>query len=441
MKAVVCEAFGGPEVLALRDVPDPPTPGPGEVQVRITARGVQYVDVLMLAGKYQFRPEPPFIPGNEAAGEVVAVGDGVTRFKVGDPVMNRVRLGAFGTLANSKEVDCDPIPAGMSVEEAAVFRGAHHTAYHALIQRGRMQAGDWVLIHGAAGGIGIAAIQVAKLYGARVIATASTDEKRAACLEEGADFAINYREGFRDRVKEITGAHDGVDHLLRPFRPLRGVLFLRADDAAGMVLPDIAGEAQDAPADFEFAERVERLGDDVAVDLHRGERRRHVGRLHDLQTGLVRRWRRGFDDGRQAALTQRILQHDIVHRIPERHGDLPAAEIGERANVRFAADNEARTVGMRPSHDLDRHAIVVAHPQRDRFQEVNQIELAGGESLDKRRPAANEGRLLGFQPFIFEIAFRMGHEQRGRVCNRQIADAHDVIIDGAGESRLRNRAE
>src|SRR5580692_2590188 len=211
MKAVVCEAFGGPEVLALRDVPDPRPPGPGEVQVRIAARGVQYVDVLMLAGKYQFRPEPPFIPGNEAAGEVVAVGDGVTRFKNGDRVMNRVRLGAFGTLANSKEIDCDPIPAGMGVEEAAVLRVGHHTAYHALMQRGRLQAGDWVLIHGAAGGIGIAAIQVAKLYGAKVIATASSKEKRAACLEEGADFAIDYREGFRDRVREITGAHDGVD--------------------------------------------------------------------------------------------------------------------------------------------------------------------------------------------------------------------------------------
>jgi NADPH:quinone reductase len=211
MRAVVCEAFGGPEVLALRELHDPPAPGPGEVQVRMTARGVQYVDVLMLAGKYQFRPEPPFVPGNEAAGEVVAIGDGVTRFKVGDPIMNRIRLGAFGTLANSKEVDCDPIPAGMSVEEAAVFRGAHHTAYHALIQRGRLQAADWVLIHGAAGGIGIAAIQIAKLYGAKVIATASTEEKRAVCLEEGADYAIDYRDGFRDRVKEITGTHDGVD--------------------------------------------------------------------------------------------------------------------------------------------------------------------------------------------------------------------------------------
>lgn len=216
MKAVVCEAFGGPEVLALRELPDPPPPGPGEIQVRIAARGVQYVDVLMLAGKYQFRPEPPFIPGNEAAGEVVAIGDGVTRFKPGDAVMNRVRVGAFGTLANSREVDCDPIPAGLSVEEAAVFRGAHHTAYHALLQRGRLQAGDWVLVHGAAGGIGIAAIQVAKLYGAKVIATASTEEKRTACAEEGADHVIDYREGFRDRVKEITGSHDGVDIVYDP---------------------------------------------------------------------------------------------------------------------------------------------------------------------------------------------------------------------------------
>jgi NADPH2:quinone reductase len=216
MKAVVCEAFGGPEVLALRDVPDPPPPGPGEIQVKIAARGVQYVDVLMLAGKYQFRPDPPFIPGNEGAGEVVAVGDGVTRFKIGDKVMNRVRLGAFATLGNSKAEDCDPVPAGMSLEEAAVFRGAHHTAYHALMQRARLKAGDWVLIHGAAGGIGIAAIQIAKLYGAKIIATASTDDKRRACLEEGADHAIDYRDGFREKVKELTGAHDGVDIVYDP---------------------------------------------------------------------------------------------------------------------------------------------------------------------------------------------------------------------------------
>lgn len=216
MKAVVCEAFGGPEILALRDVPDPPPPGPGEVQVRIGARGVQYVDVLMLAGKYQFRPEPPFIPGNEGAGEVVAVGAGVSRFKPGDRIMSRHRLGAFAQLGNARAEDCDPVPEGMSLEQAAVFRGAYHTAYHALLQRGRMQAGDWVLIHGAAGGIGIAAIQVAKLYGATVIATASSEEKRAACLAEGADHAIDYHAGLRDKIKELTGAHDGVDIVYDP---------------------------------------------------------------------------------------------------------------------------------------------------------------------------------------------------------------------------------
>src|SRR5712692_2700408 len=176
MKAMVCEAFGGPEVLALREVPDPPPPGPGEVQVRIAARGVQYVDVLMLAGKYQFRPEPPFVPGNEAAGEVVAVGDGVTQFKLGDQIMSRHRLGAFAQFGNSRAENCNPVP----------------------------------------GGMGLAAIQVAKLFGATIIATASTDEKRAACLEEGADYAIDYRDGLREKVKELTGAHDGVDIVYDP---------------------------------------------------------------------------------------------------------------------------------------------------------------------------------------------------------------------------------
>src|SRR5688572_23847709 len=215
MKAMVCEAFGGPEVLALREVPDPPPPGRGEIQVRIGARGVQYVDVLMLAGKYQFRPEPPFIPGNEGAGVVVAVGDGVGEFRAGDRVMSRHTLGALAELGNAKAALCDKVPEGMSTEHAGVFRGAYATAYYALLQRGRMVPGEWVLVHGAAGGIGIAAIQVAKLFGAKVIATASSEPKRAACLEEGADHAIDYREGFMDKVKELTGGR-GVDIVYDP---------------------------------------------------------------------------------------------------------------------------------------------------------------------------------------------------------------------------------
>jgi NADPH:quinone reductase len=245
MRAVVCEAFGGPEVLALRDVPDPPPPGPGELQVRIQARGVQYVDVLMLAGKYQFRPEPPFIPGSEGAGEVVAVGPGVTDFKPGDRVMSRHRLGGFAQSGNSKAEDCDLIPSRMSLEEAAVFRNVYHTAYHALLQRGRLKAGDWVLIHGAAGGIGLPAIQIAKLYGAKVIATASTEEKRAVCLEEGADHAIDYQAGFRDKVMELTGGR-GVDIV---YDPVNGPTFeesLRCLAWSGRVL--ILGFLGGAPA-------------------------------------------------------------------------------------------------------------------------------------------------------------------------------------------------
>jgi NADPH:quinone reductase len=215
MKAMVCERFGGPEVLAEREVPDPAPPGAGEIQVRIHARGVQYVDVLMLAGKYQFRPEPPFIPGGEAAGHVVAAGPGVTGFAVGDAVMSRHTLGALAELGNAKAALCDKVPAGLTLAQAGVFRGAYTTAYHALLQRGRMKAGEWVLVHGAAGGIGIAAIQVAKAFGAKVIATAGTEEKRTACLQEGADYAIDYRSGFVDRVKELTSGR-GVDIVYDP---------------------------------------------------------------------------------------------------------------------------------------------------------------------------------------------------------------------------------
>jgi NADPH:quinone reductase len=171
--------------------------------------------VLMLAGKYQFRPEPPFIPGSEASGHVVAVGPDVTGFVAGDAVMSRHNLGACAELGNAKAALCDRMPAGMTLAQAGVFRGAYTTAYHALLQRGRMRAGEWVLVQGAAGGIGIAAIQVAKAFGARVIATAGSEVKRTACLEEGAEHAIDYRSGFVDAVKQLTGGR-GVDIVYDP---------------------------------------------------------------------------------------------------------------------------------------------------------------------------------------------------------------------------------
>jgi NADPH2:quinone reductase len=159
--------------------------------------------------------------------------------------MSRHRLGAFAELGNSKAEDCDLVPAAMSLDEAAVFRGAHHTAYHALLQRGRLKAGDWVMIHGAAGGIGLPAIQIAKLHGAQVIATASTEEKRSVCLEEGADHAIDYQGGFRDKVMDLTGGR-GVDII---YDPVNGPTFeesLRCLAWSGRVL--ILGFLGGAPA-------------------------------------------------------------------------------------------------------------------------------------------------------------------------------------------------
>ena len=261
MKAVVCEAFGGPEVLAVREVPDPPPPGPGELQVRIAVRGVQYVDVLMLAGKYQFRPEPPFIPGNEGAGEVVAVGSGVTGFKLGDRVMSRQRLGAFAELGNCKAEDCDLIPVALGLKEAAVFRNAYHTAYHALLQRGRLKAGDRVLIHGAAGGIGLPAIQLAKLYGAQVIATASTEAKRSVCLEEGADHAIDYQGDFRDKVMDLTAGR-GVDII---YDPVNGPTFeesLRCLAWSGriLILGFLGGAPASARTNYLLIKGIEAIG-------------------------------------------------------------------------------------------------------------------------------------------------------------------------------------
>jgi NADPH2:quinone reductase len=261
MRAVVCEAFGGPEVLAVREVPDPPPPGDGEIQVRLLARGVQYVDVLMLAGKYQFRPEPPFIPGSEAAAEIVAVGPGVSGFAPGDNVMCRLRLGAFAERATVKAKDCDRVPAAMTLDEAAVFRNVYHTAYHALLQRGRLKPGERVLIHGAAGGIGLPAIQIAKLHGAEVIATASTEEKRTVCLEEGADHAIPYQGGFRDKVLELTRGR-GVDIV---YDPVNGPTFeesLRCLAWSGriLILGFLGGPPASARTNYLLIKGIEAIG-------------------------------------------------------------------------------------------------------------------------------------------------------------------------------------
>lgn len=216
MKAVFCEKLGKPEDLVLREVSSP-TPGQGEVKVALRARGVSYVDVLLIAGTYQVKREVPFIPGSEAAGVVVDVGPGVETVKPGDRVLT---AGGFAeeTVVAAHEVIA--LPDAVGFETAAAFRSSYTTAYYAL-QRGRLQAGEVLLVHGAAGGTGLATVDVGKLLGATVIATASTEAKLAVCKKLGADHVINYTHGFRDQVRDLTDGR-GADVI---FDPVGGEVF------------------------------------------------------------------------------------------------------------------------------------------------------------------------------------------------------------------------
>jgi len=210
MRAIFCEQLGGPEQLVLREV-ESPTPGPGEVKVGLRARGVSFVDVLMIAGQYQTKRDLPFIPGSEAAGVVLETGPGVENIAPGDRVLV---AGGFAEEIVVPVSRVTPLPATVSFESAAAFRASYGTAYYGL-QRGRLQAGEVLLVHGAAGGVGLAAVDVGKLLGATVIATASTEEKLAVCKQMGADHAINYAQGFREQVKDLTGGR-GADVIYDP---------------------------------------------------------------------------------------------------------------------------------------------------------------------------------------------------------------------------------
>jgi NADPH2:quinone reductase len=215
MKALICRAYGPPENLSVQDMPDL-QPGPGEVVVRVRAAGVNFPDALIVQNLYQFKPTPPFSPGGETAGEVLAVGEGVKRVKVGDRVIALTIWGGFAEQVLAKQEQVIPMPEGLSFEVAGSLLLTYGTCLHALRDRAQLQPGQTVLVLGAAGGIGIATIELAKAMGARVIAAASTAEKLATCRAQGADEVINYREqNLRDEVKRLTGGR-GVDVVMDP---------------------------------------------------------------------------------------------------------------------------------------------------------------------------------------------------------------------------------
>ena len=205
MQAWFCETLSGPEGLVWKEVPTP-QPGPGEVRVAIRAASLNFPDTLTVRGKYQFKPDLPFVPGSEYAGLVEAVGDGVTQLKVGDAVAAMGSTGGFATHGIAPARSVLKLPPGFALEDAAAFALTYGTTHHALVDRAALKAGETVLVLGAAGGVGTSAIQVAKAVGAKVIAGASSDEKCAFCRTLGADATINYAtHNVRDALKELTG--------------------------------------------------------------------------------------------------------------------------------------------------------------------------------------------------------------------------------------------
>jgi NADPH:quinone reductase len=220
-RAVVCRALGPPESLRLERFELRPLAA-SEVRIAVRAAGINFPDVLMVSGEYQLKPELPFTPGMEASGDVAEIGSDVTDVAVGDRVIVKMRHGAFTDEAVVMPSQLTPLPSTFDYAEGATFLAAHGTAYHALVDRGQLKAGETLLVHGAGGGVGLAAVEIGKLLGATVIAAASSEDKLDVARARGADHLVLYpREPFRDAVKRITDGR-GVDVV---FDPVGGEVF------------------------------------------------------------------------------------------------------------------------------------------------------------------------------------------------------------------------
>lgn len=220
-RAIVCRELGAPETLRLEQFASLPLKS-GQVRVAIRAAGINFPDILMAAGEYQLKPELPFTPGMEAAGDVSEVAGDVPGFAVGDRVIVKLRHGGYADEVVVTPAQLTPLPSTFDYAEGATFLAAHGTAHHALVDRGQIRSGDVLLVHGAGGGVGLAAVEIGKLLGAAVIAAASSEEKLAVARERGADHGVLYgAEPFRDAVKRITEGR-GVDVV---FDPVGGEIF------------------------------------------------------------------------------------------------------------------------------------------------------------------------------------------------------------------------
>lgn len=229
MRALVCKEYGPPESLVIEELDDP-VPGKGEIVIDVAASGINFPDVLSIAGKYQVKTPTPFVPGNEAAGIVSAVGESVKQWKIGDRVIVMTRGAAFAEKCIAEANTTMPLPDGLDFEQGAGFAVAYGTSYHALKQSANLQAGETLLVLGAAGGVGITAVEIAKAMGARVIAAASSDEKLDFAKSVGADKLVNYSKvPLKETVKELTDGK-GVDVV---YDPVGGELADQAFRATG----------------------------------------------------------------------------------------------------------------------------------------------------------------------------------------------------------------
>lgn len=261
MRAIVCRDWGDPENLELGELPEPAL-GPGQVRIRMRAAGVNFADCVLVRGQYQEKPELPFAPGLEGAGEIMEVGDGVSDFKPGDRVMAVVSAGAYAEQAVCEATTVFHTPDGMDDITAAAFPVAYGTSHLALVHRAQLKAGETVLVLGAGGGVGLTAVECAKALGATVIAAASTPEKLELARARGADHLINYAEDdLRPALRKITDGN-GVDVVYDPVGGEVAQTAMRSLAWSGrlLVIGFASGDVPEFPANYLLVKNISIVG-------------------------------------------------------------------------------------------------------------------------------------------------------------------------------------
>ncbi len=303
MRAVICKEWGGPEKLTVEEVAAPPMRD-GAVRIAVHAAGVNFADILLIAGQYQEKPAFPFTPGAEAGGVVTEVGDGVKGLKPGDRVMALTGLGAFAEQAVVDAAKVMRIPDKMDFASAAAFPVAYGTSHGALEWRARLQPGEWLLVTGAAGGVGLTAVEIGKAMGAKVIACAGGADKLAIAQQHGADHLIDYsKEDIRERVKAITGGK-GVNVV---YDPVGGDAFdaaLRSIAWGGriIVIGFAAGRVPQIPANIVLVKNIDIIG------FYWGSYQAHKPQLLASSFAQLFRW---FEEGK--------IKPHVSHRLDLDH--------------------------------------------------------------------------------------------------------------------------